>query len=61
MVKAVVTRRVAATAGAPAREEVLSRWSVFSPADQPVTIRIPGEGMTTNIELRITSIPGQQK
>jgi hypothetical protein len=60
MVDAVVTHRIEATADAPAREEVLSRWSVFGRADQPITLKIPGEGATTNIELQITSIPAQQ-
>ena len=56
-VDATITKRIEATATSPARDEVVSRPTIFSPADRPIVLSIPGDRSSTNIELRITTTP----
>ena len=56
-IAAVITRRIAATAQAPAREEVLARPVVVAGAGKSIKLKIPEGKGATEVELTITPIP----
>jgi len=55
-VEATMTRRVEATAASSARDEVLSRRTIFAQTGRPEVLRVPGDHGSTEIELRVTQI-----
>jgi hypothetical protein len=56
LIDATITRRLEATASSPARDEVLSRRTLFHQAARPEAFSIPGEHGPTRIELRMTQL-----
>ena len=60
IVKAVMKRRVEATPGTPAHEEIVSRPTLFGRPGHPIRFSIPGENKDTTVEFEITCLPGEQ-
>lgn len=55
-VDATITRRMAATASSPARDEVLSRRTITAQPGRPEVFSVPGDHGSTQIELRVMQI-----